>query len=99
MYSWSDRLFQRLPATIDISGQRARETGNGGAAHLGRYEFHCVEVPFGCNRKARLDNIDLKPLELARHVQFLFHVHAETGSLLSISQCRVENYDSVHFIS
>src|SRR6185436_2432757 len=61
-----------------------------------RNPLHRLEISFGRDRKAGFDNVHLQPLELPRHLQLLFHIHAETGSLFSISQCRVENCDSVH---
>jgi hypothetical protein len=81
----SSGVFERLPAAIDIGGQRTGKAGYGNRSNLGRDKFHRLEISFGRDGKAGLNNVDLKPLELARHLQFLFYIHAETGSLLSIS--------------
>jgi hypothetical protein len=56
-----------------------------------------LKVTFGRDRKTRFENIDIQRFELPCHSQLLVDVHAETGSLLPVSQCGVENdYFVVH---
>src|SRR6059036_103236 len=88
--------LQRLPAAIDIRGHGASQPGNRCAANLGSNSFHRLKVAFRGDRESRFDHIHLKAFKLPCHPQLLFDVHTEAGSLYSISQCRVENDDSVH---
>src|SRR5262249_29651579 len=81
----ASRVFERLPATVNIGGQRTSEASEGTRSTRGGDRFHRLEISFRRDGKAGLNNVHLKPLELARHLQFLFHIHAEPGSLLSIS--------------
>src|SRR5262245_9272819 len=83
--AWASRLFEGFPAAVDIGGNGAGQSSDRHASDLARYPLHSFEIAFGRDRKTCLNYVDLKPLELARHLQFLFHVHAEPGSLLSIS--------------
>ena len=96
MNPWMRGAFQRLPASVDIGGQRAGKSRNRGAANFAGDLLHRLEVPFGCDRESGFDDIHLQPFQLPRHPQLLFDIHAEARRLFSISQCRVENLDSVH---
>src|SRR6266566_2992566 len=66
------------------------------AGILGSKFFHRLKVAFRGDRESRFDHIHLQAFKLPCHLQLLFDVHTEAGSLFSISQCRVENDDSVH---
>src|SRR5712691_860813 len=87
-------LARAVPVDIDRHG--ASETGDGHAADFRRDLLHGFEIAFGCDRESGFDDVHLQPLELPCHFQLLFHVHAEAGSLLPVSECCIENCDSVH---
>ena len=78
-------MFERLPAAVNIGRESARKTRNGHTSDLRGNPLHRFEIAFRRNREPRFNNIDLKPFKLARHLQLLFYIHAETGRLLSIS--------------
>src|SRR5207244_1907110 len=65
--------FEGLPASIDICGNGASETGDGSRADLGRNLLHGLEITFRGDRESSFNDVHLKPLELTRHLQLLFH--------------------------
>ena len=79
------RTFQRLPAFVDIRGHRTSQTRNRHPANFGGDPFHRLEISFGCDGEPGLDDIHLQPLQLPRHLELLFHIHAEARRLFSIS--------------
>src|SRR5262249_22267237 len=81
------------PGAFDVAGDRTGQPGNNRAPHRFGDGADRVEVAFGRNREAGLDDVDAEPFELAGHAQLGGHRHAEAGRLLAVAQGGVEDAD------
>jgi hypothetical protein len=70
---------------------RTRECGNDWTSHLCGNAANGFEFILGSYGKTCFDNIDSKPVKLARHAQLVSDAHAATGSLLAVPQRRIKN--------
>ena len=85
------RAFHRSPGAIDIELGGAGQSGNNGPADFSGNRLNGFEVTLRGNGKARLQDIGAQALELPGHLELLRQIHAASGRLLPIAQCRVKN--------
>src|SRR6185369_10371667 len=84
-------VFEGFGAPVDIFFYRPRQPGNGWRAYLRRYAAYGFEIAFRSDRETGFQNVDIETFQLARHFQLVFDIHAESGSLFTVAQCRIEN--------
>src|SRR5216110_2558782 len=73
------------------------QPGNNRTRNRCRDSLHSREVSVRSDRKASLDDVNAKLIQLPPQAYFLLYVHAATWRLLSIAQSRVKNSDSRAF--
>src|SRR3954467_3929108 len=84
-------VFEGFGTSVDVLSNRPCQPRNGRCAYLRRYTAYRFEIAFGSNGESRFQNIDIETFQLPRHLQLVFDVHAEPGSLFTVTQCRIEN--------
>jgi len=85
----------RLPGAIDIGVGRARQASDDRAIGVACDLAHRLEIAFGGDREAGLDDVDAHRLELRGDLQLLLEVHRATGRLLAVAQGGVEDQDGI----
>ncbi len=88
-------MAHRFAGPIDIGVDGPRETGDGRLLHALGDRRHRLEVAFGCDREAGLDDVDAHGVEAIRNLELLLEGHGRTGALLAVAQRGVENHDPV----
>ncbi|MPN61110.1 hypothetical protein SDC9_208844 [bioreactor metagenome] len=86
-------VFQSLERAVDVLFHKAGQT-----AHRGFFERlgdnpDGLEIFFGGNGEARLDDVHAEDLELLSQFQLFRDVHAVAGGLLAVPQRRVKYLD------
>src|SRR6185369_1407453 len=84
-------VFEGFGAPVDVFFYRPRQPGNGWRAYLRRYAAYGFEIAFRSDRETGFQNVDIETFQLARHLQLVFDIHAESGRLFTVAQCRIEN--------
>jgi hypothetical protein len=82
--------FKGAPGSFNVTRTTTRQGGNYRASNLPRQRPHGVKVPFRCDRKSGFNDVYAQTIELVRHAQLLFAVHAATWRLFSVAQGGVE---------
>ena len=90
MDSRMHRLAESPRRGVDILLQRAGEAGDGRLLHGARDGGDGFGIARRGDGKARLDDIDTQRLELQRHANLFFKVHAVPRRLLAVAQGGVE---------
>ncbi len=90
--------FESLPSAVDIQVAGTAEAADLTAAGGFGDPFDGFKIPFGSDRKAGLDDIDIKLFELSSDTQFLVDIHAGAGRLLAVAQGSIKNLDSLNVI-
>src|ERR687885_2180991 len=88
------RVTHSSPGGVDVAAIRARKSADDRAircSDLFGDRIHSFPVTRRGRRKARLDDIDLEPRQLACYLQFLVAGHRAARRLLPVAQRRVEN--------
>src|SRR5919199_2150053 len=97
-YEGVDARFGRVthggPGGVDVAAIRARRSADDRAIRCSALfgdRIHGFPVTRRGRRKARLDDIDLEPRQLAGYLQFLVAGHRAARRLLAVAQSRIEN--------
>jgi hypothetical protein len=85
-------LRQCLPGPVDIRGNCARQTRDDRPPHGAGNRAHRLEVAVRGNREPSLDDVHTEPIELLCQSQLFGSSHAEAGSLLAVTERRVEHW-------
>ena len=87
--------FDGFRATIDVFRIRPRQAGNDRVLGAARDFRHGLEVAFGGDREASLNDVDAHIVEHLGDFDFFFEGHGRAGALLAVTQRGVENDDAV----
>src|SRR5215469_4768412 len=90
-------LLQGFPGALYVFTSGAGQARDNGAPHRRGDGTYCLKVAIGGNRKPSFDYVYPQPIQLPRHAEFFFNVHAAAGRLLTIAQGRVEYRDPSPF--
>ena len=85
-------------AVIDVLLAGARQAQHDRLGHGLRDRGGPIRNRRRRRRKARLDDIDIEPLELARDRDLLLDVHGAAGRLFAVAQRGVEDPDVVRSV-
>ncbi len=88
-------VAHRLAAAIDVLEAGAGQPGHGGALDPPGDLAHRLEIAFGGDREAGLDDVDAHLVEQLGDLELLFQGHGGAGRLLAIAQRGVEDEDPV----
>jgi hypothetical protein len=83
--------IQSFPGALDVELIRPRQRSHDGSADFRGDGPDSVKITLGSNGKARFQDVHTQAVELARHLELLFQVHAATRGLLAITQRRVKD--------
>ena len=84
-------LLDALDRLLDVGLARPRQAEDDGLGHRLRDAGHRIEVTRRRHGEARLDDVDVELLQLARDEHLLLDVHRRAGRLLAVAQRRVED--------
>ena len=87
--------FDRLPTTVDVFERRTGQSTDDRAANRFGDREHRLEIALTGNGKAGLDVVDAETSELVRDLELLAHIERDTGRLLTVSQRRIEDHNSL----
>src|SRR3546814_1876492 len=83
------RMFDGGRRAFDVGARRTGEAGDGRLLALARHFAHRLEIAFGGDSKARLDNVHAQVFELVGDLQLFFQVHGTAGRLqIGRASCR-----------
>ena len=86
-------VTHRVPAAVDVGGDRARQARDHGAPDLAGDVADRLEVALRGHGEARLDDVDAEARELPGQGELLRVVHGEARRLLAVAQRGVEDQD------
>ena len=93
-------ILQCLSSHIYIFLYGTGQCTNGWPCHSLTDFYYRVEIAGATNGESRLDDINAKRLQLTGYLNFLHCIQLASGNLFAITQCSVENKQSVtHFMS
>src|SRR3546814_9891217 len=87
----SDWSSDVCSSDVDVAPGGAGEASHAGRLHLGRHRLHGLEVAFGGDREAGLDDVDAHLLEDLGDLQLFLEVHGAARRLLAVAQRGVED--------
>ena len=90
-----DGGLDRLGAAVDVLELRPRQAADHGVLGAAGNLLDAVEIAFGGDRKARLDDVDAHLVEQFGHFQLLVEGHGGAGALLPVAQGGVEDDDAI----
>src|SRR6266550_2688862 len=97
MNPWPDRRLERLRRAFNVMPRSPSQSRDNRPWYCSRNRLHCREVAIRSDRKASLDHVNAEPVELPPQPNFLLHVHAAAGRLLTVTKRGVKNRDSFAF--
>ncbi len=87
--------LQRIGSHVDILLNRTSQSTNRRPSHSLRNLYHRIEIAWRRNRKTSLNDIHAQQFQLLRHLYLLNSIQLAAWHLFTISQCGVENKQSV----
>jgi hypothetical protein len=84
-------VLDRLAGPGDVLRRRARQAADDRLRHFRRDRAHRLEIAIGCDREARLDDVDAHLLEVPRDLDFFRAGKRRAGALFAVAQRRVED--------
>src|SRR3546814_16747431 len=79
-------MFDGGRGAFEVGARRTGEAGDGRLLALARHFAPRLEIAFGGDSKARLDNVPAQVFELVGDLQLFFQVHGTAGRLLAVAQ-------------